>query len=293
LNSNVVQSIADDTNITGSIAAQVLTLAWSGTLAAGRLNSNVVQAITNDTNITGSISAQDLTLGWTGTLAAGRLNSNVVQSIVDDTNITGTIAAQALTLGWSGTLGVARGGLGGSLASTGGASQVLKQVSTGAAITVGQLAASDLSNGTSGTGAVVLENSPTFTGTIAVPALEINGTPIPASVVDFSIACFAPGLGTNGQVLTRVALAQSVTFPSGAGGSYAVSDVLATSSTTYSLSKNGTSFATVVFTSASLVGTWTQASSVTFSAGDILKVSVATADSTLSDVGITLAGTKN
>lgn len=50
--------------------------------------------------------------------------------------------------------------------ATGGASQVVKQTSTGGAFTVGQLAAADLSNGTTGTGSVVLAASPTFTGTI-------------------------------------------------------------------------------------------------------------------------------
>lgn len=112
LNSNVVQAVVNDTNIQGTISAQTLTFAWSGTLAAARLNSNVVQSITNDTNITGTISAQNLTLGWQGTLAAGRLNSNVVQAITNDTNITGSISTQNLTLGWSGQLGVPRGGTG-------------------------------------------------------------------------------------------------------------------------------------------------------------------------------------
>ena len=45
----------------------------------------------------------------------------------------------------SGILAVARGGTGANLSATGGASQVLKQASTGAAITVGQLSASDIS----------------------------------------------------------------------------------------------------------------------------------------------------
>jgi hypothetical protein len=95
---------------TSLLAATSLTLGWTGTLAAGRLNSNVVQSVTNDTNVTGSIATQALTLGWTGTLAAARLNANVVQSVVNDTNVTGSIATQALTLGWTGTLSVARGG---------------------------------------------------------------------------------------------------------------------------------------------------------------------------------------
>ena len=58
---------------------------------------------------------------------------------------------------------VAQGGTGTSLSATGGASQVLRQSSVGANITVSQLAASDLSNGTQGTGAVVLASSPTIT----------------------------------------------------------------------------------------------------------------------------------
>ena len=115
LPSSTVEAITNDTNVTGSITAQNLTLGWTGTLASGRLNANVVQAITNDTNITGSITAQNLTLAWSGTLASGRLNANVVQSITNDTNVTGSIATQALTLGWTGTLAGSRGGWGQAL----------------------------------------------------------------------------------------------------------------------------------------------------------------------------------
>ncbi len=67
---------SSDTNlgliITSAGDTHTFTPTWIGTLAAGRLNSNVVQSVTNDTNITGSISAQNLTLGWTGTLAVSR-----------------------------------------------------------------------------------------------------------------------------------------------------------------------------------------------------------------------------
>lgn len=54
------------------LAASSITAGWTGTLAAGRLNSNVVQSVVNDTNVTGSIATQALTLGWTGTLAVPR-----------------------------------------------------------------------------------------------------------------------------------------------------------------------------------------------------------------------------
>jgi hypothetical protein len=51
---------------------------------------------------------------------------------------------------------LANGGTNANLSATGGASFVLRQSSIGAAITVSQLSASDLSNGIVGTGAVVL-----------------------------------------------------------------------------------------------------------------------------------------
>lgn len=84
----------------------------SGTLALANLDPSVVGSVVNDTNVTGSIAAQALTLGWTGTLAAARLNANVVQGITNDTNVTGTISAQNLTLGWTGQLAGTRGGTG-------------------------------------------------------------------------------------------------------------------------------------------------------------------------------------
>src|SRR3954470_8093034 len=69
----------------------------TGLIDASQLNASVVQAVTNDTNVTGSIASQNLTLGWTGTLAAARLNANVVQAITNDTNVRGSISAQNLT----------------------------------------------------------------------------------------------------------------------------------------------------------------------------------------------------
>jgi hypothetical protein len=59
-------------------------------------------------------------------------------------------------------LALASGGTHADLSATGGTSQVLRQSTTGADITVSQLAASDLSNGVNGTGAVSLTTSPTF-----------------------------------------------------------------------------------------------------------------------------------
>jgi hypothetical protein len=51
---------------------------------------------------------------------------------------------------------------------------VLQQVTAGAAITVGQLAASNLSNGVTGSGAVVLAAAPTLTGTVTASTGDVK-----------------------------------------------------------------------------------------------------------------------
>lgn len=158
-----VSGVADDPS--SAAAGEVLPSHWdashalTGTADASQLNGNVVQSVVNDTNITGSISGQALTFSWSGTLAAGRLNSNVVQAVTNDTNVQGSISGQALTFSWSGKLGLSRGGTNADLSATGGTSQVLKQSSSGASVTVGQLAFTDISGNiavsqmNSGTGA--------------------------------------------------------------------------------------------------------------------------------------------
>lgn len=74
---------------------------------------------------------------------------------VSDTNVTLALGGTpigallqnvSVTLGWSGTLGLARGGTSADLSATGGAGQVLKQVSGGAAITVATLTAAEIAS---------------------------------------------------------------------------------------------------------------------------------------------------
>jgi hypothetical protein len=99
---------SSDTNITLNVSStgsvHTFTPGFTGTLAAGRLNSNVVHSVTNDTNVTGSISAQNLTLGWNGQLGVTRGGtglssiaqgdivygsaSNVLSALSKDTNAT-------------------------------------------------------------------------------------------------------------------------------------------------------------------------------------------------------------
>ena len=69
------------TPATALLQATSITVGWVGTLPAARLNANVVQAVANDTNVTGSIAAQTLTLGWAGTLANARLAAMAANTV--------------------------------------------------------------------------------------------------------------------------------------------------------------------------------------------------------------------
>ncbi len=116
----------------------------------------------------------------------------------------------AITSGlWNGTkVAQAYGGTNADLSATGGASQVLRQSSSGAAITVSQLAASDLSNGTSGSGAVCLATS----CALVTPAL---GTP---SALNLANATNLPATSLSGTTLASSVVSSSLT--SAAGGAF-------------------------------------------------------------------------
>lgn len=108
----------------------------------------------------------------------------------------------------------------------------------------------------------------------------------------FDIGVFAPGVGTNNQVLARLILTRTCIFPASAPNSTGTASANATGNTTYTFKKNGSGFATIQFNAGGVTYTWTQASDASFNGtSDVLEVDgPATADATLADVGIMLQG---
>ena len=167
-----------DTNVSLSIAPQ---------------GSGVVNVTSNLTasNLSGT-NTGDQTITLTGNVTGsgtGSFATTIANSAVTNAMLAGSIAASKLigtdiaTVGtittgtWNATaIGLSKGGTNANLSATGGTSQVLQQTSVGASVTVGQLAASNLSNGTTGSGSVVLSASPTLTGTANFAAINASGT---------------------------------------------------------------------------------------------------------------------
>ena len=92
---------------------------------------------------------------------------------------------------------------------------------------------------------------------------------------------------------TKADLAVTDLFPQNLPNSEGSAAVAATASTTFTFKKNGTSFATMNFAAAASVATFTQASDTTFVAGDVFTVDSPASDLSLSNVGVTLAVTRN
>ena len=107
--------------------------------------------------------------------------------------------------------------------ATGGTSQVVKQVSAGAALTVGQLAAADLSDGNSGTGAIAHVTAPTIVGgghtalidfalrdTSAAFDLTLTATSAPALTAGRALTI---DMSNVAHTLDLGATANTITFP--------------------------------------------------------------------------------
>lgn len=161
--------------LTANAATQTLT---NKSIAASEINSGAVAVANGGTNCTvASVTCFNNITGYSASGATGTTSTNLVFSTspvlttpnlgTPSTLVLTNATGLPLTTGVTGLLPLANGGTGASLAATGGTGQVLQQTSVGGVISVGQLSAANLSNGVTGSGAVVLATTPSMTDPVA------------------------------------------------------------------------------------------------------------------------------
>ena len=110
------------------------------------------------------------------------------------------------------------------------------------------------------------------------------------NVVTYDIGVFFSVQTLNSQVMLLLPLERSVKFAPAFAPSVAACGVNPTSTTTFTINKNGSSVGTITFATNG-VATFTSVSGATFASGDVLTIiGQATPDATLANVGITLSG---
>lgn len=181
-------------------------LTLTSTTGTFTLTAAKTLAVTNSLTLSGTDSTTMTFPGATdAVMGLGAIQTvTAVKTFADGTLVlagltSGTLTQKAAAIAGTGTITWPAGTT--NFSATGGTSNVLRQSSAGAAITVGQLAASDLSNGTSGSGAVVL----TTGASMVTPAL--------GAATATSLAVGGCTISTNALCVTGTTLFNSgVTF---------------------------------------------------------------------------------
>lgn len=124
-------------------------------------------------------------------------------------------------------------------------------------------------------------------------ALKVVAAASSSSSNPYDIGCTVPGTPGASAVVVRFVAVRAINFASGMALSKAIANTAATGSTTFSIKKNGTQFATFAFAASGTSATFTAASATAFAAGDVLTITApASPDATLADIAITLAATR-
>ena len=106
----------------------------------------------------------------------------------------------------------------------------------------------------------------------------------------FNVSMTIVGTMLDNEIPITYVVPEPLVLPAGAAGSYAKSILGATSNTTVMVNKNGTSIGSITWGPTQTVGNIVIASDTSFTAGDVITlVGPSTADTTLADIGITLA----
>ncbi len=121
------------------------------------------------------------------------------------------------------------------------------------------------------------------------------GSPIATLISGvYDIPIWIEGKPLNSETVYTLVAPRGFSLPVGLPNSQAVStNTTATASTVFSINRNGTQIGTITFAATASTGTFSFARGTTFFAGDLLSVvAPATADATLANIAITLAGTR-
>jgi hypothetical protein len=130
-------------------------------------------------------------------------------------------------------------------------------------------------------------------GTGIVAAAPPKSVATMAGPQPYDIASFYPGVPGSSVLLLRFTAARPVTLPAALAGSSASAGVAATAQADIDIQVSGVSKGTVRFSAAATTATFLFASQVVLAAGEVLTLTApATADATLADLSITLAGTR-
>lgn len=111
----------------------------------------------------------------------------------------------------------------------------------------------------------------------------------------FDVQTFYPGIPTASAKIYRGKLARAVTFAANFAGSYFTASANATGSTVFDIQKNGSSIGSCTIGAGGVTPTFATSGGAaqSFAAGDILAIiAPGSADATLADPAITLAGTR-
>jgi hypothetical protein len=111
----------------------------------------------------------------------------------------------------------------------------------------------------------------------------------------FDLSAFYPGVPGGSTIVMRVPVARSITFPANFTGSKFAASANATATTVFDIKKNGSSVGSISIAAGTTTATFTSSGGAaqSFVAGDVLSiVCPASPDTTLSDPGFVLSGTR-
>lgn len=111
----------------------------------------------------------------------------------------------------------------------------------------------------------------------------------------YDIACFFPGTPPASQVLLRYTATRALSFPANLSASQGSCATAPTANVSIDVQKNGSAVGTISIAAGATTATFTTAGGAAFSlaAGDVLRlVAPSSADATLANLSITLAGTR-